>query len=66
MAEDGRSWSFRPRALWSAGKYAIVAGGELEDLAGNSLLRPFEATTGSAPKPSAAPPLYRDEFRVGG
>ena len=45
---------------------AVVAGGELEDLAGNSLLRPFEAPVGSAPKPAAGPPTFRREFTVAG
>lgn len=35
-------WRFAPRDAWRAGSYNLVAGKELEDLAGNSLARPFE------------------------
>jgi methionine-rich copper-binding protein CopC len=64
VAANGRTWAFRPRSAWRAGHYTLVAGGELEDLAGNSLLRPFEAVSGTAPRPQAQPPQYRRSFRV--
>ena len=35
-------WRFTPRDAWRSGEYQLVAGKELEDLAGNSLARPFE------------------------
>lgn len=35
-------WRFTPRDAWRAGGYNLVVGKELEDLAGNSLARPFE------------------------
>lgn len=35
-------WRFTPREAWRTGSYELVAGKELEDLAGNSLARPFE------------------------
>ncbi len=35
-------WSFTPRQPWRAGSYYLEAGTALEDLAGNSLDRPFE------------------------
>lgn len=35
-------WRFTPRDAWRPGSYNLVAGKELEDLAGNSLARPFE------------------------
>jgi hypothetical protein len=35
-------WSFTPRAAWKAGDYSLRAATILEDLAGNSLGRPFE------------------------
>ena len=36
------SWSFTPEAPWPAGTYQLVVDADLEDLAGNSILRPFE------------------------
>lgn len=45
-------WSFLPEAEWSGGVYRIRIDTLLEDLAGNSLRRPFEvdlATDGRAP-----------------
>lgn len=35
-------WTFTPRQPWRAGSYYLEAGTALEDLAGNSLDRPFE------------------------
>jgi hypothetical protein len=35
-------WLFTPAAAWQAGRYHLVADTRLEDLAGNSIGRPFE------------------------
>jgi hypothetical protein len=35
-------WSLTPEAPWRAGDYRLQVGTELEDLAGNSIARPFE------------------------
>jgi len=35
-------WSFIPREIWKSGKYELVVDAALEDLAGNSLAKPFE------------------------
>jgi hypothetical protein len=35
-------WTFTPDAAWAAGRYHLVADTRLEDLAGNSIGRPFE------------------------
>ncbi len=35
-------WRFTPDAAWEAGRYELVADTRLEDLAGNSIARPFE------------------------
>lgn len=40
--EDESRWQFTPQRPWSAGKYQLVAETTLEDLAGNSIGRPFE------------------------
>jgi hypothetical protein len=36
------SWRFTPRDPWKVGDYSLKIGTELEDLAGNSVARPFE------------------------
>ncbi len=36
------AWSFSPEKPWDAGEYQLNVGSVLEDLAGNSLARPFE------------------------
>ncbi len=41
-AADGRSWTLHPLRPWEAGEYELHAASELEDLAGNSLSKPFE------------------------
>ena len=35
-------WQFRPQQSWSKGRYALEVETTLEDLAGNSIARPFE------------------------
>lgn len=35
-------WQFTPTASWRTGDYRLVIGTELEDVAGNSVARPFE------------------------
>ncbi|MBI2947477.1 MAG: hypothetical protein HYY23_07515, partial [Verrucomicrobia bacterium] len=42
LADLEREWSFVPESAWKAGRYQIVADTLLEDLAGNSLDKPFE------------------------
>ncbi len=37
-----RRWSFEPSAAWKAGRHELVADSTIEDLAGNSIGRPFE------------------------
>jgi hypothetical protein len=39
---DGRSWKATPHRPWATGEYELRADPLLEDLAGNSLDRPFE------------------------
>jgi Bacterial Ig-like domain len=41
-AEGESRWQFTPKQPWSAGKYNLTAETTLEDLAGNSIGRPFE------------------------
>jgi hypothetical protein len=39
---DETRWRFRPERPWRAGRYSLVVETTLEDLAGNSIGRPFE------------------------
>jgi hypothetical protein len=42
VGPDELTWSFTPRAAWTAGVHNLVAFASLEDLAGNRIGRPFE------------------------
>lgn len=42
LAADQRRWEFTPAEPWKSGDYCLVVGVALEDLAGNSIRRPFE------------------------
>ena len=39
---DGSGWRFQPDAPWAVGSYELAIETDLEDLAGNSIRRPFE------------------------
>lgn len=47
-------WEFKPEYAWKPGRYELVVGGVLEDLAGNSVARPFEVDITQKPK---GPPI---------
>lgn len=42
LPDGEKTWRFAPNATWNRGQYRLVANNLLEDLAGNSLGRPFE------------------------
>ena len=42
IVSDETRWEFRPDAAWVEGDYQLLIDADLEDLAGNSILRPFE------------------------
>jgi hypothetical protein len=42
ITEEETVWQFTPEKAWQAGTYQLVADTRLEDLAGNSIARPFE------------------------
>ncbi len=42
ISQQETSWRFSPRQPWKPGKYKLVFPADLEDLAGNSIDRPFE------------------------
>lgn len=45
LAREESQWRFTPAQPWQQGKHALVADTTLEDLAGNSIGRPFEVDT---------------------
>jgi hypothetical protein len=42
VSDEETLWRFTPEAPWKPGAYRLVIGTELEDVAGNSVARPFE------------------------
>jgi len=66
VGPDERSWSFLPNEHWTAGDYRLAIGSVLEDLAGNSIERPFEVDLTKAPprKKDAAPRTVYRLFRI--
>ncbi|MBI3880559.1 MAG: hypothetical protein HY301_10925 [Verrucomicrobia bacterium] len=63
VGAEEKSWSFTPAAPWPAGEFELVAPGMLEDLAGNTLARPFEVDV-SKPSPDEAPREFVRRFSV--
>jgi len=51
-------WRFTPRMPWASGEHQIRIGPELEDLAGNNLLRRFEVNLEQPNEPTFAGPRY--------
>ncbi len=48
IAPDALSWSFQPEQEWLSGLHYLEVYNQLEDLAGNSLRKPFELAAGTA------------------
>jgi hypothetical protein len=60
---EERSWRFVPATDWSAGGYRLAVASILEDLAGNSIARPFEVDLTEAPG-EPIPEIVHVPFRV--
>jgi len=60
IESDERSWLFMPEDSWSAGTYRIRVGTILEDLAGNSVGRPFEVDLEETTRHRPNPFVFRD------
>lgn len=60
--DDERWWRFVPGARWEAADYRLEVDAILEDLAGNSLARPFEVDL-EGPPPRRTPPVVTIPFR---
>ena len=59
------TWTFTPQSEWQPGRYRLAVGSVLEDLAGNSLERPFEVdvTDAKSAEPTSAGTRHR-EFTI--
>lgn len=57
-------WRFFPAAAWKSGSYRLAVGAVLEDLAGNSLERPFERDLNATSTPPATDATVYREFRI--
>jgi hypothetical protein len=67
LADDDRVWSFTPTRPWRAGRYRLAIGSILEDLAGNSVARPFELDIRSVGEEDARPEdIHMLEFAIPG
>jgi hypothetical protein len=58
-ANNERTWQFTPQGGWFAGTYRLAIGTVLEDLAGNSVERPFEVDLTAKPRASVPRVVYR-------
>jgi hypothetical protein len=65
VGEDERAWSFTPAQPWTAGRYRLRVSPDLEDPAGNSLERVFDAELATlGPSGGATPAERTREFVV--
>jgi hypothetical protein len=58
-------WEFTPEIPWGAGDYRLVVGTELEDVAGNSVARPFEVDLAGPISERVTATTVKLPFRVG-
>lgn len=42
VESEETTWKFTPEVGWRAGRYSLLCDAQLEDLAGNSIKKPFE------------------------
>lgn len=62
---NAKGWRFVPATAWEVGEYEVVVDPELEDLAGNTLIKPFEVDLGAPASPvSSTPAVSTLRFRV--
>lgn len=59
-----RAWRFTPRSPWAPGAYVLVVDDRLEDLAGNSVRRPFEVDRTGPEPPPAGPARTRRAITI--
>ena len=64
LTSEGREWRFSPKEPWLAGSYKLEVPDILEDLAGNSVGRPFEVDVFSSVQPPGKSATERLPFVV--
>lgn len=62
IADEEKTWHFTPRTPWTGTEHRLAVESVLEDLAGNSLARPFEVDL-EAPPPRRVPSVIELPFR---
>ncbi len=61
VSDHERRWVFSPNASWKRGEYSLRIDPILEDIAGNSIARPFEV---DLTKPAVAPEIQSLQFVI--
>ena len=64
VGESETLWRFIPRDPWKVGAYSLQIGTELEDLAGNSVARPFEVDAAGPLSKRIATEIVALPFRI--
>jgi hypothetical protein len=64
LSADGKQWSFAPRDAWPKGACRLLIQPELEDLAGNSVGKPFEVDIAGTEKERPAPKAAEIAFDI--
>lgn len=64
LNDDGHQWSFTPDNSWTPGAHRLIIQPELEDLAGNSIGKPFEVDIAGTDKERPAAKAVVLEFEV--
>lgn len=64
VSQHETRWSFAPKQSWKPGTYTLVVDSELEDLAGNSMVKPFEVDLSKAPKNRDYPKILKRSFSI--
>jgi hypothetical protein len=65
VGESETKWWFTPLDAWKVGDYSLKIGTELEDLAGNSVARPFEVDVAGPISRRITPETVELPFRIG-
>jgi hypothetical protein len=65
VPDDATSWRFTPDAAWTEGAYRLVIDASLEDLAGNSIGRPFEVDAERPIEKAVSEAAHELKFHVG-
>jgi hypothetical protein len=65
VSDEETCWRFLPDEPWKAGDYALVMDTALEDLAGNSIGRPFEVDVFRPVQRTVKTETVRLDFRIG-